>query len=206
MTMEFRRPLLPRIELLQAIPPEFADDSGHWLVECATAFLGTNGISNALIHMDDGVLWGIVDGDHLTVSPQSKPPHDDWTPQLRSKTIQQCRLFGNKGELFVWREDEGKWCGRVVIDEEDTKYEQIQEAQILYGSRVHSSQEDPARFTRVFEPTSGIRQIVPEQATNSDFGNGRRLTLTVLHYLTADEDGQAVIYCSRLKEVNLIKL
>jgi CRISPR-associated protein (TIGR03984 family) len=201
MTVGFKEPTKPRIEPLPDIPPDFAEDNGRWLVERASGLLGPTGISYALIHADDGVLWGIVDGSRLIM-----PPSGDWTPKLRSRTIQQCRIFATKGELLVWREAEHRYRGRLVSEEAGAVYEQIPEAYVLYGSRVHTSQAVSGSFTRVFEPTSGIRQIVPKHVTDSDFANGYRLTLTVSHYLSTDEDGQAGIYCSRLSDLNLTKL
>lgn len=201
MTKQFKQPTEPRVETLEKIPADFAADKGQWLVETAAGFLGAGGIRHALIHADDGVLWGLVTGNQLTI-----PDSSDWTPALRSTTIQQCRIFGDKGELFIWREAEGQWRGRVVIEDTNVVYEKIEEAQILYGNRVNSSQAAPAGFTPIFEKTTGIRQIVPKQVTDQDFDNGKCVILTVVHYLDADSDGQARYFCSRLKDINVAKV
>jgi CRISPR-associated protein (TIGR03984 family) len=201
MTMGFKEPSKPRIEPLGDIPPNFAQDNGRWLVERAAGLFGVDGTKYALIHADDGVLWAIVNGNDLLYPTQS-----NWTPQLRSKTIQQCRIFGTTGELFIWREGEHQWRGRVVLEEPGAEYELIEEAQILYGDRVHLSQPAPPGFTAIYEATTGMRQIVPGLVTTSDFTRGCRMTLAVTHYLTADSHGQAGIYCSRLKDVNLTML
>ncbi len=198
MTKQFKQPAEPRIEPLEKIPADFAADKGQWLVETAAGFLGAGGVSYALIHADDGVLWGLVTGNQLTV-----PLPGDWTPALRSTTIQQCRIFGDKGELFIWREAEDQWRGRVVIEDTNVAYEKIEEAQILYGNHVNSLHAVPAGFTPIFEKTTGIRQIVPVAITQDQFDKGKRVTLIVRHYLTADQEGQAVITLSRLVSVRI---
>lgn len=200
MITQFKEPSRPRIEPLaqEKIPADFAGNNGQWLVECATGLLGVNGVSYALIHADDGVLWGLVNSNQL-----SRPSPSDWSPELRTTTIQQCRIFGTKGELFIWREAEGQWLGRVVIEDANVTYEQIEEAQIMYGSRAGSSQSVPAGFTPIFEVTTGIRQIVPVTITQDQFDKGQRVVLNVKHYLSADQEGQAIIKLSRLVLVQI---
>jgi len=198
MKTEIERGLKPRIEnkelVPETIPADFAANKGQWLVETAQRYLGAAGASYALIHADDGVIWAKVTGNQLVY-----PPATDWTPLLRSTTIQQCRIFGDKGELFLWREAEGQWRGRIVIEEQgDGCF--FEEQQVLYGSCVHDSQPAPAGFTPIFEPTTGIRQIVPLQF--AALKDGERVTLTVVNYLDADKDNQARIFCSRLKTIN----
>lgn len=191
---------------IEPLSPEsnFADDEGRWLVNCAAEHLGAGGACYALIHLDDGVLWGRIDRHRLIVPSQS-----NWTPELRSLAVQQCRVFGEKGELFILRESEGRWSGRVVIEDE-AGYEAIDEPQILNGRRVfgdenHLPPPAPSGFTPIFEPDTGIRQIVPVVVTANDFNQDKRVMLTVRHYLTADDDGQAGFFCSRLKDINVTK-
>ncbi len=197
-----------RIEPLspERIPAAFAEDEGRRLVKLATDHLGADGIRYALIHLDDGVLWGSVDGAKLSVPD----PNDDWTPKLRSVTVQQCRVFGDRGELFIWREAENRWRGRVVIEGGDTDIAMFEEPQILYGDTAHDGDErrelppPPAKpgFTAIYEfkKGTGIRQIVPIDATDA-MERGERVTLTVRHYLKPDDDGQARFFCSRLKSI-----
>lgn len=197
MTKQFKQPAEPRVEPLEKIPADFAADKGQWLVETAAGFLGAGNVKYALIHADDGVLWGLVTGNQLII-----PDSSDWTPPLRSITIQQCRIFGDKGELFIWREAEDQWRGRVVIEDTNVAYEKIEEAQILYGNQVNSLQAAPAGFTPIFEKTTGIRQIVPIAITQDQFEK-KRVTLIVRHYLAADQEGQAIIPLSRLVSVRI---
>ncbi len=190
----------------EQIPAAFAEDEGIRLVKLATDHLGADGVSNALIHLDDGVLWGRVDGDKLCVPDAN----DDWTPKLRSVTVQQCRVFGDKGEVFIWREAEGRWRGRVVMEGGATEVAILEEPQILYGDTVHDGDKGhelpappkKAGFTAIYEfkKGTGIRQIVPIEATDA-LGKDERVILTVCHYLIPDDDGQARFYCSRLKSI-----
>jgi CRISPR-associated protein (TIGR03984 family) len=201
MTAEFKKPPEPRVELLGEIPPYFADGNGAWLVERALALLGASSVTHGLVHADDGVLWTIVRGNRMIF-----PSKGRWTPELRSKTIQQCRLFGGRGELFIWREAEDRWRGRVAVDQPETVYRQIQEKHILYGDRLDTSVSAPPGFTAIYEGTTGMRQIVPCIVTDSDFDGGHRIALTVTHYLSHDQDGQALISYSRLNAVGLTML
>jgi CRISPR-associated protein (TIGR03984 family) len=205
MTMEYKEPPKPRIEKISP-DSNFADDEGEWLVICAANHLGAANVRYALIHLDDGVLWGRVEGDKLIL-----PRPGDWTPKLRSVTVQQCRLFGDKGELFIWRESEGRWRGRVVI-EEGENYDPIIEPQVLNGNRVYRNETEQARrvwatvpngFTPIIELETGMHQIVPIEISERDFEANKRAFLTVYHYLSPDDDGQAKFFCSRLKSIEI---
>lgn len=203
MTKEYKPSQLPKRTTLppDAIPDSFADDNGKWLADRTIGFATSGQSVYALIHADDGVLWGRIDNGQIIT------PSNDWTPQLRHRTIQQCRIFGTKGELFIWREAESVWRGREVIEENNVDYQPIPESQILYGDRVDTdkdrSQNLPPNFTPIIEVKTGIRQIVPLAVTSSDFQNKWRVTLSVLHYLGEDTDGQTRIVCSRLRAVEL---
>lgn len=181
----------------EQIPADFATNKGQWLVETAHQQINEGATRFALIHADDGVLWAKVEGNKLTLP--SEDGETEWTPKLRTTTIQQCRVFGADGELFIWREAEDQWRGRIVKHEDgDGHY--FEEQHILYGCRLHNSQTAAPGFSPIFEPTTGIRQIVPVSAASlTDY---KRITLTVVNYLDRDEDYQARIFCSRLKTIN----
>ncbi|MCI0389626.1 MAG: CRISPR-associated protein Csx19 [Acidobacteria bacterium] len=187
--MEYKPTPLPDLIPLEPaqIPDTFAGRAGVWLVEQAA---GLGGKIYALIHLDDGVLWGRVENDKLLVSA-----YKDWTPPLRTLTIQQCRLFGSKGELFIWRLAERVWRGRKVIDRPGMQV--IPEEQLLIGNRVVAD-DLPDDFTAIREESTGLRQVVPLPAKVDD---DNRVALVVRHYLSEDEDGQAIIKCSRLVDL-----
>jgi len=179
----------------------FAESAGAGLLALATDLFNTRPSGFALIHADDGVLWGRIDAGQLVV-----PPLSDWTPQLRTTTIQQCRVFNKDGELFIWREAEERWRGRLFV-ENGGQYQTISKDTILYGDEVIDPQPSlPTQstlFTAIRQNDIGVCQIVPVAITQADFDGkpAQRVKLEVVHYLDQDEDGQARIVCSRLKHV-----
>ena len=187
MTKHFEPTPLP--ELIPVTSPDnFAENSGAWLAKTEqSGDLG--GTVYALIHLDDGVLWGRVANGTLLVAD-----YPGWTPVLRTLTIQQCRLFGSNGELFIWRIAEGQWRGRKVLDAPKQQF--ISEEQILLGNCVVAKL--PNNFTAICEASTGLRQVVPLVANVDD---DNRVALVVRHYLCEDEDGQAIIKCSRLVDL-----
>ena len=178
---------------------EFAKDIEAWLAQQAAGLASAAQPVFMLIHADDGVIWGRIDNGTLVY-----PKPSAWTPKLLSLTVQQCRLFGDLGELFIWREAENVWRGRRLVDVPGVDYELIIERPYLVGDRVYNSLPVPNNFTPIIEITTGMRQIVPCSVTpnkNGEIIPAQRPRLTVLHYLHEDEDGQALIKCSRLKHV-----
>lgn len=179
----------------------FAENAGEGLLKLAAELFKMQPSGFALIHADDGVLWGRIDAGQLEY-----PPASDWTPQLRTTTIQQCRVFNAAGELFIWREPKGGWRGRRFV-EDGGQYQTISEDTILYGDEVVDPQlslpPQSTQFTAIRQKDIGVRQIVPVAISQADFdGNpAQRVKLEVVHYLDQDEDGQARIVCSRLKHV-----
>jgi CRISPR-associated protein (TIGR03984 family) len=176
----------------------FAENAGAGLLKLAASIFKTQPSGFALIHADDGVLWGHIDAGRLSILSRS-----DWTPDLRTTTIQQCRVFNLAGELFIWREAEGIWRGRLFV-EDGIERPTISESAILYGNQeVKLPINLPPGFTAIREEGLGVRQIVPVAITQADFDGKppQRVKLGIIHYLAEDEDGQARIACSRLKKV-----
>ncbi|MDX2043171.1 MAG: CRISPR-associated protein Csx19 [Acidobacteriota bacterium] len=201
--IEFNPTPLPQMTPFEpaAIPSDFADDGGVWLVQQTADLVTTDQPLYALIHLDDGVLWGRIDNGKLVI-----PLADDcdWVPQLRALTIQQCRLFSCRGEFFIWRIAEGKWRGRKLLDVQGVEYSKIEESQLLIGNEIAAKPPDdfnksirnlPDDFMAIREKSTGLRQVVPRIARIDD---DHRLALVVRHYLSEDEDGQANVKCSRL--------
>lgn len=193
--IEFNPTPLPQMTPFEpaAIPSDFADGGGVWLAQQTADLVTTDQPLYALIHLDDGVLWGRVENGKLVVP---LPTDCDWVPPLRTLTIQQCRLFSRKGELFIWRIAEGQWRGRKVLDAPDTHYETIEENQLLVGNQIAAHL--PNGFMALREKSTGLRQVVPLTAKIDD---DHRLALVVHHYLSEDADGQANIKCSRLVDL-----
>ena len=204
--MGFQKTPAPRI-VQKNIPPDFAENNGSWLVENAADLLILNESGYVLLHADDGVLWGRIEGGRLVT-----PPPSEWTPSLRSLTIQQCRVFNSKGELFIWRESEGVWNGRALI-EDGSAYRSMEKSAILCGSRI-VSHPAPQGFTPIIEPGVGMRQIVPVQIPDDalrkdnkrEFKDDWRVVLRVVEYFSEDDDGQVIIVCSRLKAIDVAQV
>ena len=207
--IEFNPTPLPQMTPVEpaAIPSDFADDGGVWLAQQTADLVTTDQPLYALIHLDDGVLWGRVDNSKLVI-----PLADDcdWVPQLRALTVQQCRLFGSNGELFIWRIAEGKWRGRKLLDVQGVGYSKIEESQLLIGNEIVAKPPDDFNniitnlkegFIAIRDRSKGLRQVVPLPATTATIDDNHRLALVVHHYLSEDEDGQANIKCSRLVDL-----
>lgn len=168
----------------------FASDPAQWFVTQAQQ----HGLCYLLVHADDGVIWGRIDSAGLHTSHGITPT----SPPLRAVTLQQARLFGPKGELLVWRIDNG-WSARLVTDVDGNSDDVIDEDQILWGDTVESTHNG---FTIVREGSQGMRHAVPVIVTPAQLKH-HKLRLRVRHYITENDDGEARIALSRLVQVLL---
>ena len=145
-----------------------------------------------LAHADDGVIWGLFDNAKLTIANQVFTEFS--FPPLRLSTLQQCRIFGQQGEVLLWKD--GEKCKARFI--EDLTAEKIEERQILWGT--HGKKQN--NFTLLWDGSQGLKHAVP--FTDIDL-NGERLVkpvrLIVHHYIDYNEDGLASIYLSRLVDL-----
>jgi CRISPR-associated protein (TIGR03984 family) len=186
---------LPQIDLIDPtdIPSSFADRGGRWLADRTLALLPASESVFALVHADDGVIWGRLENRGLIVS------RDAEVAPLRSATVQQCRLFSPSGELFMWRVSDNRWRGRVMTDTDKMPYSVIEEHQILWGRKV-----EPALggFSRLYEEGEGFSQLVPFEITQDEV-DANRPSLVVRHYVAEDSDGQCRIAFSRLSGFDL---
>ena len=153
-----------------------------------------------LAHADDGVIWGRLEDGRLMTADAVFPQHG--LAVLRPVTLQMCRLFGEAGELMLWRADDG-WAARRWLDgqgEEAVEY--FDEEQVLWGTQVRAVAE---RFTLVADGANGLVHAVPLPASVLPFdapgpaGKQRPLRLTLRHYLAGNPaDGTVTISGSRL--------
>lgn len=198
----FRRSLLPTLSILEPdqIGDRFADVETGWLIQQSDRLAFGSDPTFLLVHADDGIIWGRIERGQLRF-----PGPSAWAPMLRSQTVQQCRLFGRLGELFIWRVAEGRWRGRKLVDNPEDSYSIIIEHPFLVGDRIYDPLSDsgnsplrdwPAGFTPIVNVATGVRQIAP-----CSILPGARAQLMVLHYLFEDEDGQSIIKYSRLADV-----
>jgi CRISPR-associated protein (TIGR03984 family) len=162
------------------------------------------GLVWALAHCDDGVTWGTYDAGAKTwhlgnrVAPEVSPP-------IRSKTLQELRLFGEGGEVLIWRTDEGLQ-GRFLreaeppIDRSDeaNPLRPLDEPRILRGTLVLAECEHG--FTHVGDG-AGAEQVLP-LAVNKEQLRAAQVRLDVRHYYEVDE----VIGAVRIAATRLVRL
>lgn len=142
-----------------------------------------------LAHAKDGVIWGHFSNSGLTIAHQVFSEF----PELRLSTLQQCRIFGEAGEVMLWR-DELALRSRLIVN--DLSADWIEEDQILWGTRG----EERGGFTKLQDGQQGLKHAVP--LPNITFKSKRRpVRLRVHHYIDYNESGVARIHLSRL--VNL---
>ena len=147
-----------------------------------------------LAHAEDGVIWGRFDGGKLTTSNKVFP--EEKLPELRLTTLQQCRIFGEEGEVLLWSKNKS-WKARLI--EKKTNVDSISEEQILWGTKG----EKRGDFTLLFDGSEGLKHAVPFPLEKTDFqGNLHRpVRLVVRHYINYDASGVAKIFLSRLVEL-----
>jgi CRISPR-associated protein (TIGR03984 family) len=167
------------------------------------AWLAGNAFTDRLLllgHADDGVIWGRLEHGRLTTADAEFPQRG--LASLQPTTLQLCRLFGEDGELMLWRADQG-WAARCWQDgqgEEATEY--FDEDQVLWGTQIEASAD---RFTLVSDGVSGLIHAIPLNASELIFDappvaqKQRPLRLTLRHYLAENQaDGTVHISGSRL--------
>lgn len=162
-----------------------------------------------LAHAYDGVIWGKFDqnGNLITANPPKDlfpnsvelfPKHN--LPVLRSQTLQQCRVFGDKTEVMLWKVDQ-TWKARLIKDDDRfSKEDYICEKQILWGTQP---EEEPKEgFTLVSDGSQGLKHAVPLTGLTFKDKDYRPLRLKVRHYIDDEnDDGVARIYLSRLVDL-----
>jgi len=152
----------------------------RWLDAQATA----HQLNYALVHADDGVIWGRFEKGAWLWSCNAFP---EISPPLRWDTLQQARLFGSTSEVFVWREN-GALRGRVIVDSDAGERECFDEPQLLWGRREGDSKDG---FELMREGAQGLLHAPPAQIA-------RASALMTRNYIDYDEDGHAVVTASRL--------
>jgi CRISPR-associated protein (TIGR03984 family) len=159
----------------------------------------------ALAHCDDGVTWGRYDQAQATWHFASAV-EPDVSPPLRRETLQELRIFGEPGEILIWRSD-AALHGRVLRDtepppdqlDESDPLRPDDESRILRGDLVPTAYENG--FSRIADRGTGSEQVLPAVVT-PDGLRARRARLGVRHYFQQDtESGTVRIAVTRL--VNL---
>jgi CRISPR-associated protein (TIGR03984 family) len=157
-----------------------------------------------LAHSDDGVTWGRWDQEAKTwfLGHESVP---DVSPPIRSKTLQELRLFGETSEILIWRSEgglRGRWLRetepRADRCDESKPLRPSDECRILRGDHVVAAYE--RGFTRVRDRT-GAEQVVPLRVNDTAL-QARQLRIRVRHYWEQDAGNGAV----RIAATRLVSL
>lgn len=176
-----------QVNLKSISAPAPSQDVRTWLQEQAAG-----GTFFLLAHADDGVIWGRMENGTLVTAPET-----DFSPPLRTETLQSARLFNDTGEIYLWRDGDNRFHARAIIDGAGDSAEYYDEDHILWGDHVEASE---GHFTWMSDGAQGLRQIVPIPVANPA-EHHRPVRLTVRHYLSEDEFGFARVAHSRLVKV-----
>jgi CRISPR-associated protein (TIGR03984 family) len=158
------------------------------------------GFAWVLAHSDDGVTWGRFDGE----AGRWRLGHDavpDVSPPIRPEALQELRLFGDGGEVMIWRSDEGL-RGRLLEDakgdsprDEADPLRPSEELRIVRGDRIRA--DAGGGFTRVTDAT-GAEQVLPIALDDAHLRQ-HKVRLHVRHYWAQNaEDGTVRIAVTRL--------
>lgn len=199
MSIENAQAIYPEIESrADLVVPLVVPSTGihQWLEQEANA----QSLPYLLAHTLDGVIWGKLHEGKLQLGQSA------YTPPFADDMLQEARLFGSAGEIYIWRSG-GAWHGRFIraaqADEQATYIESIDEPQMLWGNQVESR---PNSFSVMSDGAQGLQHAVPcivpdptaAQATknNPKQYKERPLRLVVRHYLA--QEAVAHIVTSRL--------
>ena len=144
-----------------------------------------------LAHADDGVIWGRVQDGQLITSDGA---FHEVSPPLRALTLQQARLFGPTGEVFIWRTDVG-WRLREIADGAGESAAAFDEDVLLWGTNA-GEQAERNGFWLAVESDLGIQHAPPLKLNKR-----HTLKLRLRHYLDFDGEGAAFVKVSRLVDV-----
>lgn len=181
----------------------------HWLESQASEY----GLTYLLAHADDGIIWGRFEpgADVSKLKTADEAGFEDVNlPTLRLRTLQQCRLFGPQGEIFMWPGKGGGWRSRHISSDWEAPYikagDYIEEPQLLWGT--HGNQRNG--FTLLRDGSQGLKHAIPiTQDIVFDADKSSKLThpirLVVHHYIHYEDDGVARIFLSRLVDFDLQK-
>ena len=174
----------------------FANDPTSWL----SKRMQEHNLKYLLAHADDGVIWGRLEGEKLVTSHEVAP---EYSPPLRTKSLETVRIFAHDGELFVWRDEVGKWVGRLIAEttQSDTVEwtEAIDEQQVLLGTYAKPLEQS---FTLMSEGSQGLFHVVPLLLNPKQIGEQSRiLRLVVRHYLKEDSHCFVRVHASRLTKL-----
>ena len=161
----------------------------------------------ALAHADDGVIWGWRDSNNWHWSGDT---FGELSPRLSLTTLQECRLFGKDGEVYLWRGENNRWQTRSITDGTgEGVADTLDETQILWGTSPDEVFKPANGFAPLVDGTLANRHTPPVKLDETYFNpdkNYRPVRLQLRHYLKQDtETGAYTIFLSRLVAITAIK-
>jgi CRISPR-associated protein (TIGR03984 family) len=163
-----------------------------------------------LAHADDGVIWGRLDDGHLVTShdvAQGDAAASPYCAELRTVTLQQARLFGERAELLLWRDGDNVWHARVIREPEEGAGDKadwldaLEEWQMLWGTQGNPL---ASTFTLLWDGAQGLRHAVPMSLPLANDGKTTPPRLHVRHYLDKEDDFARIVV-SRLVSLEVEK-
>lgn len=140
------------------------------------------GLKYFLSHHDDGVIWGVFDGDWKLSAGR------DPSPGFHLATLQNCRIFGPEAEILIWKKDH-RLMSRLLAEGEGDLFEYVDHLQILFGDTV---QESDGIFSLLREGEQGMLHFLPVPDATPRSG------LIIRAYIDYDAQGVAFYRWHRL--------
>lgn len=187
------------------------------VVSSLQTWMNEHHLTYLLAHADDGVIWGKRVEQSLVTSYEVAQAYSDlgnhFVP-LRIETLQQARLFSDKGELYLWKDGIGVWHSRLIFDDDRVEKpdftESIDEYHLLWGDHADYldqvawgdeilSLEDG--FSLMSDGVEGLQHIVPIPTQSGSKQGDRPVRLLVRHYLTENDIGAVQIAASRMVDL-----
>lgn len=171
----------------------FATDISAWFA--AQPSLGEE--TWLLAYAEDGVIWGKLNDGKLLLPKTA--------PTLAPQTLLEARLFGDKGEIHLWRSDDGFSACRVT-DEPGKTHGAFDEWQRLWGTEVDNDGKPGDGFTLLTNGRIGLRHAVPLTIPSTHFARRQPsfqpAVIQTRHYFQVDPvTGVTTIALSRLVSV-----
>lgn len=191
-----------REQMITVEPPKESRSIYDWLNGPDESLLDKGEIRWLLAHTFTGLVWGRreADGWHLS-SELNEDSADEIFPRLDTGTVLHLRLFGKKGEIYIWRDGE-RLRGRAIFDESENLIEAHQQAEthILWGTKG----EVKDKFTVLSDGQQKLMHAFPLPLPEQAFGGFHRpARLHLRHYITRHEEtGLARIALTRLYDVS----
>lgn len=194
-------------QLTPIIPQTVSIESDGVLYEWLDAQANEHQLIYLLAHADDGVIWGRFENEKLKTADSIGFKKGN-LPSLRLNTLQECRIFGLEGEIFLWCVD-GIWKARHISKDWEKSYldskDYVTENQLLWGTTFDAQKDG---FTFLKDGSQGLRHAVPFTKGIELDSDGKNLKnpvrLVVHHYIDYDpDDGTARIFLSRLVDLKV---